>query len=128
MLRSALALALLGPTMAACGTYHTSDVSPATTSQGAAPALARPAAEIVVIENDVTNRRYKSLGDVKVTVRKVTIFDGDPTREKVAQSLREEAARLGADAVVLARYGTVGIGFMSWGQMDGAGRAVRFVE
>jgi hypothetical protein len=130
MLRSLSTFVLLSPLLAACGTYHTSHVSPASTAQSAPPAAAaaRPAAGIVVTENDIPNRRYQPLGDVKVTVRKATIFDTDPTRERVAEALREESARLGADAVVLARYGTVGIGFMSWGQMDGTGRAVRFLD
>jgi hypothetical protein len=33
---------------------------------------------------------------------------------------------MGADAVVLVRYGTVGIGLMSWGALDGEGRAIKF--
>lgn len=129
MPRPLLALVVLGPVLAACGSYHVSQTSPAAgTAQATEAVAARPPADVVVTENDITNRRYRSLGDVNVTVRKVTIFDADPTRESVARSLREEAARLGADAVVLARYGTVGIGFWSWGQMEGSGRAVRFVE
>jgi hypothetical protein len=89
-----------------------------------APRAARPAAEIEIVEGDVTDRPYKSLGDVSVTVNKVTIFNADPTREMVNQRLRNEAAKIGADAVILVRYGTVGIGVMSWGSLDGKGRAI----
>lgn len=46
----------------------------------------------------------------------------------VDQKLREQAYELGADAVVLARYGTVGVSFMSWGSLDGKGRAVQFAK
>lgn len=127
-MRSPPALVVLGPLLAACGTYHTGHVSPVGSEQDEAPVASRPAADVIVTENDITDRKYRPLGDVKVTVRKANIFAADPAREKVAQALREESARLGADAVVLARYGTVGIGLVSWGQMDGAGRAVRFVE
>ena len=34
--------------------------------------------------------------------------------------------KLGADAVIHVRYGTVGIGFVSWGSLDGKGRAIVF--
>lgn len=87
---------------------------------------ARPAAQIEIFEGDVTDRAYKSLGDVSVTVNKVTLFNADPTREMVNQRLRTEAAKLGADAVIQVRYGTVGIGLMSWGSLDGKGRAIAF--
>jgi hypothetical protein len=87
---------------------------------------ARPAAEIEIFEGDITDRPYKSLGDVNVTVNKVTIFNADPTREMVNQRLRNEAAKMGADAVIQVRYGTVGIGLMSWGSLDGKGRAIVF--
>ena len=46
----------------------------------------------------------------------------------VDDELRKEAAKIGADAVILVRYGTVGISFMSWGSLDGQGRAVAFTE
>jgi uncharacterized protein YbjQ (UPF0145 family) len=63
---------------------------------------------------------------VSVTVNKVTIFNADPTRDMVNQRLRNEAAKLGADAVIQVRYGTVGISPLSWGSLDGKGRAIVF--
>ncbi|CAN5549225.1 hypothetical protein BH10PSE6_BH10PSE6_49520 [soil metagenome] len=87
---------------------------------------ARPVAQIEIMEGDITDRPYKSLGDVSVTVNKVTIFNADPTRDMVNQRLRTEAAKLGADAVIQVRYGTVGIGALSWGSLDGKGRAIAF--
>jgi len=83
-------------------------------------------AAIAVTENDITDRPYDVVGDIKVTVNKTTIFNKDPTREQVDEKLREEAAKAGANAVILVRYGTVGIGMMSWGSLDGQGRAVKF--
>jgi uncharacterized protein YbjQ (UPF0145 family) len=122
-IRQAMAL-VAALVLAACGHWSTSSVErPATAPGNLAPTSA---AQITVTENDITDRTYVSLGDISVTVRKATLFDSDPTRDKVNDALREEAAKLGADAVVLARYGTVGIGLVSWGQMDGQGRAVSF--
>jgi hypothetical protein len=100
--------------------WSTSQVSKGETA--ARPA--RAPADIQIIEGDLTDRPYKSLGDVSVTVNKVTIFNADPTRDMVNQRLRNEAAKLGADAVIQVRYGTVGIALLSWGSLDGKGRAI----
>jgi hypothetical protein len=123
------ALAMAAIVLAGCGTRTSSSVSPtlgATPAPVVGTAATKSPDQIILTEGDITDRPYQSLGDIEVTVKKWTIFDSDPTREKVAAALKEKAAEMGADAIVLARYGTVGIGFMSWGQMDGQGRAVVF--
>lgn len=86
------------------------------------------ASEIIVTEGDITDRKYRVIADISVNVNKTTIFNEDPTREKVDEKLRDEAATLGADAVILVRYGTVGMGVLSWGSLDGNGRAVAFTN
>src|SRR5581483_11428641 len=102
----------------ACGTRSSSSIEP---TAGPAPGsglirLAPKSVEAVSItEGDITDRPYIALGDTPVTLSKWTIFDADPTQEKVAEALRAKAAQMGADAVVLARYGSVGIGALSWG-------------
>ena len=93
-----------------------------------AAANAPAASEIIVTEEDITDRAYRVLGDINVTVNKTTIFNADPTREMVNLELREEAHKLNADAVILVRYGSVGIGLASWGSLDGKGRAIAFTE
>jgi uncharacterized protein YbjQ (UPF0145 family) len=85
-------------------------------------------AAVIVTKEDITDRTYESLGDIKVTVNKTTLFHPDPTPALVDVELKEEAAKLGADAVVLVRYGTVGVSLFSWGSLDGQGRAVKFVK
>jgi hypothetical protein len=120
VLAAAGALLLLG----ACAEgWSTSSVAK---TEAAAVRPATAPDQIQIIEGDVTDRPYKSLGDVSVTVNKVTIFNADPTREMVNQRLRNEAAKLGADAVIQVRYGTVGISPLSWGSLDGKGRAIVF--
>jgi len=137
-----LSVSVLG--LAGCATWSSGSVKPAPGAQSAmadkpvAPDRNRrkttqrekvdPAAlaAITVTENDITERSYDVLGDIKVNVNKTTIFNKDPTREQVDDKLREEAAKIGANAVILVRYGTVGIGLMSWGSLDGQGRAVKF--
>ena len=123
-------------TLSACATWSTSRVSPtreigaslATKSTTQSSRSKTSPAQVIVTETDITDRPYTVLGDIAVTVNKTTLFNADPTKESVAQKLREEAALIGADAVVLVRYGTVGIGLMSWGSLDGKGRAVAFTH
>jgi hypothetical protein len=80
-----------------------------------------------VTEED-SQRSYLALGDISVTVRKVSVFDEDPTKQKVNEALQEEAYKLGADEVILARYGTVGLSAWSYGALEGKGRAIAYQE
>lgn len=116
--------------LSACATWSTSDVKRAADSETIVPSQAehKSPQDIVVTETDISDRKYKVLGDIEATVNKTTIFHGDPTREKVNEELRKEAAKLGADAVILVRYGTVGVSMMSWGSLNGKGRAIVFVD
>ncbi len=108
-----------------CGTRTSASVEP-TANRTPAKLAEKSPDSVIISEKDITNKRYESLGDIEVTVSKWTIFDSDPTKEKVAAALKEKAASMGADAVVLVRYGTVGVSALSWGSMDGKGRAVVF--
>ncbi|WP_282607482.1 hypothetical protein [Pelagibius sp. Alg239-R121] len=124
-----------------CSTWSTAKVEPAPEAAGttakdsgtkaeakAAPAEKTNPADILVTKDDIEDRPYRVLGDINVTVNKTTLFHPDPTPALVDEELREEAAELGADAVILVRYGTVGVGLASWGSLDGNGRAIAFEE
>lgn len=118
--------AMMGAALLAggCGHRASTDVS----HTGAGGAARKPFPAIIITEGDITNRKYVTIGDVTVFVSKNTIFDVDPTREMVRSRLQETAGELGADAVVFARYGAVGVSVFSWGSMEGKGRAVRFTD
>ncbi len=111
-----------------CATWSTADVDLASGTEQPSQAAAEKTdpTKIIVMQDDITDRPYRVIGDIKVTVNKTTLFHPDPTPELVDQKLREKAAELGADAVILVRYGTVGVSFMSWGSLDGKGRAITF--
>jgi len=121
--RVVIGVGLLAALSACADGWSTSNVAPQAAAAGRAPT---PVEKIQIIEGDVTDKPYKSLGDVSVTVNKVMIFNADPTRQMVDQRLRTEAAKLGADAVVQVRYGTVGMSMVSWGSLDGKGRAIAY--
>ncbi|MCP4308734.1 MAG: hypothetical protein GY788_28440 [bacterium] len=101
---------------------------PGAKSAVAASGNATPVDKIIVTEDDITDRPYRVLADLEVTVSKPGLLDSDPTPEMIDDALKEEAGKLGADAVVLVRYGTVGVGVWSWGELEGRGRAVQFVD
>lgn len=131
-----LVLAVTGMMAAGCNTWATSEVKLNTThtdtQQASLPdnteISTKTADDIFLSIGDLTDRRYKTLGDIEVTVNKTTIFNADPTREMVNEKLKVKAAKLNADAVLLVRYGTVGVGLFSWGSLNGKGRAVSFLE
>lgn len=116
-----------------CATWSTSSVdktsSDANTpiSTVAAPKMVLPS-EVFITDTDIVDRKYSSLGDVTVTVNKTTIFHPEPTPALVNERLKEKGAELGADAVILVRYGTGGISLFSWGSLEGKGRAIKYVQ
>lgn len=119
---------LLCMSMTGCATWSTSSVDNSAADITAGQGPKKQPAQIQVTESDITDRKYKMLGDISVMVNKTTLFHPDPTREMVTEKLREKASEMGADAVVLARYGKGGISLMSWGSLEGKGRAVKFDE
>jgi uncharacterized protein YbjQ (UPF0145 family) len=128
LLAGAAAIALHG-----CATWSEAEHKPV--GQAASQEIAsetkvdeKKLAAIIVTEGDITDRKYKNLGEISATVNKSTIFHPDPTRELVAEKLRESAAQIGADAVIQVRYGNVGVTMLSWGSISGKGRAVAFTD
>lgn len=92
---------------------------------GGALAASSPEA-IIITEGDITNRPYRIVGDVSVSVKKVGIVDRPPIEVKAENAIRAKAAELGADAVILVRYDRHGFTGLSMGRIDATGRAVVF--
>jgi len=84
--------------------------------------------DIIITESDMSDRNYTVAGDISVTVNKTFIFSKTPTRKMVNEKLIEEAHKIGADAVILVRYGSVGMTGWSYGSLNGKGRAVVFSD
>ncbi|GKT23014.1 hypothetical protein AVHM3334_10270 [Acidovorax sp. SUPP3334] len=116
--------------LSGCATWSTIsvDTNNADVKTATAATAKRAPTDITLTDGDVVDRRYQSLGDVTVTVNKTTLFHPEPTRELVNEKLREKGAELGADAVILVRYGNGGISMMSWGSLEGKGRAIKFLQ
>jgi hypothetical protein len=122
MSKRTLATIALAMALAGCATWTQSSVD-----GGAAIAAARtPVEKIAVIEGSFQGRKYQTLGEISVTVNKTTVFHADPTPAAVNQALREKASEIGADAVIEVLYGQVGVSLLSWGSLQGKGRAIKF--
>lgn len=97
-------------------------------STQAAAIYATDPARIEIFDGDIRDRRYTVLGEIAVTLNKLTAFHPDPTRDQAVQRLRGEAGKLGADAVINVEIGEIGLGFLTWASRDAKGRAVRFIR
>lgn len=126
--RSAVLCASLIALAGCSSTWSTSSVTRSGAVGTVDAAKPRTASDIRITEGDITDHKYRVIGDISVNVNKTTIFNSDPTREQIDEKLREKAMELNADAVILVRYGTVGIGLMSWGSLDGKGRAIAYTD
>lgn len=112
--------------IAGCASWSTSSVERTQAAQEQKTVQPTQANKILITKKDIKDRSYSVVGDITVTVNKTTLFHADPTREMVNEKLREEGAKLGADAVIFVRYGKVGVSFWSYGSLEGKGRAVKF--
>lgn len=109
--------------VSACDTWETSTL-PSDVRNTAIPATTNPA-DILVTEDKMTGRSFLTLGELKVTVNKTTAFHPAPTREMVIAKLQEDAAKLGANAVIGAEVTNVVVSPFSWGTRTGTGTAVQ---
>lgn len=108
-------------TLSGCASYRTdSNIT-------AAPTSALSSNSNILILEGVPDRKYKELGPVEVSIKKLTAFHTDPTRAQANEALVEKARIIGADAVIKVSYDH-GIGFTTWGYMDATGTGVKWGE
>ena len=115
-----LALAVVVTTTSGCASYRvSSDIdTPATP-------VVSPSGQVIITEGPLSDRNFQVLGPVEVSVKKLTVFHKNPTKEQANEALIEKARLIGADAVINVTY-TTGIGFTTWGYIDAKGTAVKF--
>ncbi|NIJ66459.1 uncharacterized protein YbjQ (UPF0145 family) [Sphingomonas leidyi] len=82
---------------------------------------------VPVFATDITDRPYKVLGEVKAGVRKATIFSKEASQTKIYRELWERAEKMGADAVINAKYGDSHVSALSWGKTNATGTAIKFL-
>lgn len=85
------------------------------------------AMSVPVIAGDINDRPYRVIANIEATVRKWTAFEKDPSERKVHAELWERARKVGADAVVNAKYGETLYGGLTWGRRKASGQAIKFL-
>ena len=86
-----------------------------------------PANRIVVTELDILDRPYSVLGDVVARYSPLLPYSSIDKADVVIQ-LREEAAKMGADAVVYVIYTEQKSTWISSASMEAKGKAVKFTR
>lgn len=82
---------------------------------------------VPVFPHDITDKPYKIVGVVTAGVRKATIFSKEPSQQKIYNELWERGEKLGADAVIGAKYGDSHMTALSWGSTKAGGVAIMFL-
>ncbi len=100
---------------------------PAESKAAPAPtAIVNDAIGVPVFPQDFPDRPYDVLGEVKGSIRKLTMFSAEPSQAKLYRKLWEKATKLGADAVIKARYGDPQKSLISDGTTIVVGVAIKF--
>jgi hypothetical protein len=74
------------------------------------------------------DRPYRVIGEIRDNLRKHFAFQADPTQEKIYAELWERGRKMGADAVINARYGATERTMFNHGRTPISGTAVKFLE
>jgi len=118
-----LVVVIVAAIASGCASYRTDSNI---TSEPSA-STAKPIAKVLISEDSLPNRKYKELGPIEVSVKKLTLFHKDPTKDQANEALMEKARAIGADAVINVKYES-GVGFTTWGYIDAKGTGVKLAE
>ena len=77
---------------------------------------------ILVTQKSLNNKDCETIQFVNASVKKLTLFHDDPTKNQVDYILAKKGQYLGANAIRNVIY-TFGTGFTTWGYIDAKGEA-----
>lgn len=82
---------------------------------------ASPLKNVAIFEGgNQPSEKYRTTQSVEVSIKKLTAFHDDPTKEQANAELKKRASAIGCDAVVNVAY-KAGVGFTTWGYLDAQG-------
>lgn len=84
--------------------------------------------DIMITTGDFEGRAYQRLGHLRVRVIRTTPIHPPASRSEADAELQDEAARLGADAVILVKYGNRTPDFLGLATLDATGTAIKFID
>lgn len=70
-------------------------------------------------------KKFRTTQKIEVSIKKLTLFHADPTKEQANAELEKRASTIGCDAITNAQYQT-GIGLTTWGYIDAQGNCAKF--
>lgn len=113
-----LIVAVMG--LPGCAAYRTSS-----NIESANQAVA-PSKRIAIYEGTADpGKKFKTTQRIEVSIKKLTLFHSDPTKDQANMELEKRATALGCDAVTNVQYQT-GIGLTTWGYIDAQGNCAKF--
>ena len=83
-----------------------------------------PVKGVLISPGTLPNKKHRDIGVIEVSIKKLTVFHSDPTREQANDALADKALAVGADAIINTTYKS-GVGLTTWGYMDAQGTAVK---
>jgi len=111
---------LLSAALTGCAAYRTSS----NIEDSARSAVASQRIQIFPSGSELP-RAHQLIRKIEISIKKLTLFHSDPTRDQANAELQKKAGALGCDAVANVQYQT-GIGLTTWGYIDAQGDCVKF--
>ena len=115
----ALAVVVIS-TASGCASYRT-------TSNISTPSDISYSGSVIITQGVLSGQEYTETSPIEVSVKKLTAFNADPTKEQANAVLKEKARVIGADAVINVTYKS-GVGMTTWGYIDAKGMGVKTNE
>jgi hypothetical protein len=106
-----------------CASYRTDS----NISNAEPPVSSTTPEPILIAEDALPGRKYKALGPIEVSIKKLTVFHRDPTKDQADEALSEKARTIGANAIINVRYQR-GIGLTTWGYIDATGTGAKLID
>lgn len=83
--------------------------------------------QVPVFEGDVA-RPYVVVGEIRDNLRKPFAFLASPSKEKILEEIWERARKMGADAVINARFGATKRTMFDHGRTPISGTAIKYTD
>lgn len=118
--RSYLSVLLVTTLLSGCAAYRTSS------NIDTASHLSQPARKVAIYEGSADpGKKVRTTQRIEVSIKKLTLFHSDPTKEQANVELEKKAIALGCDVVTNVQYQS-GIGLTTWGYIDAQGNCAKF--
>jgi hypothetical protein len=93
-----------------------------------AKAMRDVAGDVPPVYSGDVERPYRIVGEIRDNLRKHFAFQESPSEEKIYAEIWERARKLGADAVINARYGATERTLFNHGRTPISGTAIKFTD